>query len=301
MMLMLFRNHSTPSQMNSSLQYGSSFTLAIRLGLAGCVTVGLWLSSINAADETKSGTPPNQEAAPAPAGVTDKMAIERRPTGPTVLKEASTPTKILRYSSYLLNQYDADRDGVLQKNEWKAMHGKPELMDVNGDGDITVEEITRWVANYGRRKQTGHVTPTDSAAPESSTSSGKVTAPAEPEAPPQSTSVPPGERSADRTKETKYYVSPKRLPAGLPEWFVQKDTDGDGQLTFSEYSPGGVTAELMEFESYDANGDGMVTAKECMQKNSDKPTKDGNDSRGNANGQSNNKNARGKKKTKDTP
>ena len=254
-----------------------------------------------AADEEKTPPAPDQEAAPIANPdklVPDKMVPEKRlSTTPTVLKEASTPSKVLRYSQYLLNLYDTDRDGVLQKSEWKRMHGKPELIDANGDGEISVEEMTRWVAGYGRRKQSGNTAPTETTIPESTQPNSKPTAAPETDAPPQAASASNGERLADRSKETKYYVSPKRLPAGLPEWFVQRDLDGDGQLTFSEYSPNSVAAELVEFEGYDANGDGVVTAKECTQKNSDKAaTKESNDSRANS---SVTKQSRGKRKTKE--
>lgn len=294
MIPILFRNRSASPQLHSSTRAASrsSSQLLLSAVFAG---IALTVCNADAADEPKSTTQPTAETPP--VAVPEKVLPEKRTSSnPTVLKEASTPSKIIRYSNYLLNLYDANHDGVLQSSEWKTMHGKPELMDTNGDGEITVEEITRWVAGYGRRKQSGGVT-----SPESTHDAIPTTKPMtnETDAPPQSAAAPNGERQGERSKETKYYVSPKRLPAGLPEWFVQKDSDGDGQLTFTEYSPNNVAAELIEFESYDLNGDGVVTAKECVNKNSG--TSRDNDSKSNSNGQSVTKQSRGKRKTKETP
>ncbi len=54
----------------------------------------------------------------------------------------------------------------------------------------------------------------------------------------------------------------KPLPAGVPGWFVERDTDGDAQLTLAEYSPKLRTAEVTEFNRFDLNGDGLVTPLE---------------------------------------
>ena len=298
MMFPMFSRSRTTAQ-----QLGSSRCSRSSRHLRSAILAGLCLAAfkVHSAEEPKTTTTQAQEGAPIanPDKIApDKAAPDKRPPStPTVLKEASTPSKVLRYSQYLLNLYDTDRDGVLQKSEWKLMHGKPELIDTNGDGDISVEEMTRWVTGYGRRKQSGNIAPTETAIPESTPPTSKPSATPEADAPPQSASTSNGERLVDRAKETKYYVSPKRLPAGLPEWFVQRDLDGDGQLTFSEYSPNSVAAELVEFEGYDANGDGVVTAKECTQKNSDKAaSKDSNDSRANS---SVTKQSRNKRKTKE--
>ena len=78
--------------------------------------------------------------------------------------------------------------------------------------------------------------------------------------------IPPG----GRRRDLKFYVPSKRLPAGLPDWFLARDLDGDGQLTAAEYSPTSLAAELAEFSNYDLNGDGILTAKECVRKTSSK-------------------------------
>jgi hypothetical protein len=62
----------------------------------------------------------------------------------------------------------------------------------------------------------------------------------------------------------KFTVPRSRLPKGLPSWFIVRDADGDAQLTLAEYATDGSQSALREFTQYDANGDGVVTAKECL-------------------------------------
>ena len=65
-------------------------------------------------------------------------------------------------------------------------------------------------------------------------------------------------------RQAKFSVRRKRLPAGLPAWFLARDEDGDGQLTLSEFAPKPTPADLREFRRYDLNGDGLITAEECL-------------------------------------
>ena len=50
----------------------------------------------------------------------------------------------------------------------------------------------------------------------------------------------------------------------MPEWFTRRDTNGDGQLSLSEFAPNPTQADLEEFARYDRNGDGFITAQECL-------------------------------------
>ena len=65
-------------------------------------------------------------------------------------------------------------------------------------------------------------------------------------------------------RETRFHLSPKRLPAGLPDWFRTRDLDGDGQLTLSEFAPHATAAQQQEFVRYDLNGDGVLTPQEYL-------------------------------------
>jgi hypothetical protein len=70
--------------------------------------------------------------------------------------------------------------------------------------------------------------------------------------------------AADQARQRKYVVSPSRLPPGLPDWFRQRDRDGDGQLTLAEYAEVGSAAADREFARYDRNQDGLITPREVL-------------------------------------
>ena len=236
---------------------GKICSLCVILLISACVAV--------AAD------PPSANQESASSAKSDDVQ-ERRDLGPKDGKRFfTTPAKVNRYALYILKTYDENGDGLLQPDEWKKMHGHPEKMDRNSDGIVDFDELTKWFSDFGRRRHLGHANDseegsTQSANPRSNTAT--ESADAEPIA--GSTAPNSAAESGDRKRDQKYYVSPKRLPAGLPEWFNEHDQDGDGQLTFSEFAPNGGAAELTEFEKYDANGDGLVTGKEYTQKGSNK-------------------------------
>jgi len=51
----------------------------------------------------------------------------------------------------------------------------------------------------------------------------------------------------------------------LPDWFVARDLDGDGQVVMAEFADEWTELKAAEFEQYDANGDGIITSKECLE------------------------------------
>ena len=217
-------------------------------------------------------------------------------------RKISLYPKVIRYAHHLLAKYDLNRDGVLQKEEWMSMHGHPELIATYDEEVITLERLTNWIADYAQKRRNGAPTERNSiversnlvkssSAGEDEDSNGAPTAVDSIRLPSNASSsetsssdggqdselqtavISDGLQSPtnERRRDQKYYVPTKRLPAGLPDWFFARDKDGDGQLTASEYSATGLSSELAEFERLDANGDGVVTAKECVSKRPDKP------------------------------
>lgn len=205
----------------------------------------------------------------------NSSGVETRLAPHTAPQHSVLNPKIIRYATYLMDKYDLNRDKVLQKYEWQAMHGQPESIDQNRDELISLDELTAWVADYAHRRdagipvrretvstnlQSGPTSPPSDAVPAERSETGETAVVTEGQKP----------ATGERRRDQKFYVPPKRLPEGLPEWFHLKDKDGDGQLTASEFSETGVAAEMSEFSSYDANHDGVVTAKECVSKGSKK-------------------------------
>ena len=53
-----------------------------------------------------------------------------------------------------------------------------------------------------------------------------------------------------------------KRPAGLPRWFEQLDTDGDGQIGLYEWRQAGLPTN--HFRDLDLDGDGLLTAAEYL-------------------------------------
>jgi hypothetical protein len=67
--------------------------------------------------------------------------------------------------------------------------------------------------------------------------------------------------------DQKYYrfkTPHERLPKGIPDWFIEKDANRDGQIMMAEFATRWNNALVAEFLQFDRNGDGIVTPKECL-------------------------------------
>ncbi|MCE9605984.1 MAG: hypothetical protein K8U03_13900 [Planctomycetia bacterium] len=62
---------------------------------------------------------------------------------------AGSDERVAKYAEGLLNQYDANKDGVLQKDEWSKMRGEPKKSDRDNNDLITKEELAAHLSNYG--------------------------------------------------------------------------------------------------------------------------------------------------------
>jgi hypothetical protein len=54
------------------------------------------------------------------------------------------------------------------------------------------------------------------------------------------------------------------FPSGVPEWFKQRDADFDGQVFMWEYAGSWTDEAARSFNRLDANGDGVITARESL-------------------------------------
>lgn len=54
------------------------------------------------------------------------------------------------------------------------------------------------------------------------------------------------------------------LSEQLPTWFYERDLNGDGQVEMSEFTDEWTEEKVAEFESYDADGDGIITPLELL-------------------------------------
>jgi Ca2+-binding EF-hand superfamily protein len=169
----------------------------------------------------------------------------------------------------LLGKYGSDGDGELQEAGLARLRGdlwSSLAADVDSDGLLTEKELTDRVAMHGRGiKMWLMLSPEDveayfgpifnpvSVPPEASGDD-------RPDTPTQADRG--GAAAGDPRERMKYFLPAARLK-GVPGWFLQRDTDGDGQVSLSEFTPKPSQAALAEFYKYDANRDGVITAKEA--------------------------------------
>jgi hypothetical protein len=169
--------------------------------------------------------------------------------------------KIVRYATRLVRKYDGNGDGWLEQEEWRQMGGDPRDADANGDRLITLEELTQYVANYSLRRKIRLRSPGPEIQfvfPLLQTHNDAVSLRQ------QGTTVPAKPPLARPTPKPRFHVPSADLPEGLPQWFVQRDTDGDGQVSLHEFTAKTPRADMSLFSRTDANGDGLLTARECV-------------------------------------
>jgi len=162
------------------------------------------------------------------------------------------PAKLQRYAQWMVRRHDSDGDNRLTAAE---LGQNPEIfrrMDRDGNESVTVGEIAADAWAYALQRMNLGVVEGNRTDATSETAGENEAA---------------GENGSEtRRRETQFYVRPSRLPEGLPDWFLQRDLDGDAQLTPAEFSPGALGSELSEFDRLDANSDGIVTAAECVRR-----------------------------------
>ena len=165
------------------------------------------------------------------------------PTAPSATPSSgasSIEERIRTYAANLLRQYDADKNGTLEKSEWSQMSMNPTDADRNHDGHITLDELAAWLLAYSQNRAAASGSSSSSASKmwSSPTSSGK--------------------------RSYRFLSPAERLPKGLPDWFTQKDTNADGQVSMAEFSAAWTDQSADEFAKYDLNNDGVITADECL-------------------------------------
>jgi len=252
-----------------------------RVALSACL-LGMCVFGAIAGDEPPSGKP---EPVPAAKVMPIAKRIGYSSTPPTATQRAQLgkdrnspqllPAKFIRYASRIIQNHDLNDSGQLENAEWLKMKGQPKLADLDADGIITLAELARRIAYFGKNRNIRLVAPPVSiiTALGFSGANSPAANPADPASPIANTLSPPPPMvpsAEDNEKKplrqpTRFYVDRSKLPAGIPDWFFARDKDGDAQLTLAEFSPTARQSELKQFAEYDRNRDHIVTAKELVQ------------------------------------
>jgi Ca2+-binding EF-hand superfamily protein len=164
----------------------------------------------------------------------------------------------LRDAGERIQRYDRNRDGTLDANELREGRwgDDPMTFDQNGDSKLTREELA--VRSAKRRQNSSSSNPGNQR--DNRSQANNVQQPrqdAEKEKAPNPFEKITSYRMADKDG------NPKR-PAGLPEWFVRKDTDFDNQVSMKEFASKWTDDVIEDFNRADTNTDGLITTRECL-------------------------------------
>lgn len=69
------------------------------------------------------------------------------------LPDVAIPTKVTRYARRLFSRYDTNGDGVIDATERHHMQGDPAAIDYSADGEITLEELAAYTADFGQHRR----------------------------------------------------------------------------------------------------------------------------------------------------
>ena len=160
-------------------------------------------------------------------------------------KKEPNREKVAGYAKSLMRQYDKNKNGVLEKEEWRRMRGTPEKADRDGNGVITQDELTDRLVNYTKEKEETRSARSSTRRKRYVSNYGKKT-------------------SAGNGKSYRFTTNIERLPKGLPDWFSRNDRDSDGQIAMHEFSTSWSEIKVREFNELDRNGDGVLTPAEYL-------------------------------------
>jgi len=157
-----------------------------------------------------------------------------------------------RFAEAMMRQADRNGNGRLEPDEWNERWGDFREADRNHDGAVTADELAQRLSGFARRgpggDRGGPANPSGSASSSGSERAGS------------------GSGSPQQPKSYRVPTPTELLPAGLPDWFAQKDANADGQVAMAEFeSPRSWTAAAVaEFTRLDLNNDGFITPTECL-------------------------------------
>ncbi|MBM3964257.1 MAG: hypothetical protein FJ308_04210 [Planctomycetes bacterium] len=164
----------------------------------------------------------------------------------------------LRDADERLRRFDRNSDGAIDENEYKESRwGEPLTQwDRNKDGKLTREEVA---SRYARRRELRDTKGQegDKRGGNDSNRGGQNN-----QAEEKKGGTRPFEKQASFRITDSTGAAPR--PVGVPEWFIRDDTNGDNQVSMSEFARKWDASSLEDFYKFDTNQDGYITAKECL-------------------------------------
>jgi Ca2+-binding EF-hand superfamily protein len=190
------------------------------------------LSSNTTAGEKKTGTSSDSSSASA-SSTSSTLSLDDR---------------IRQHAISLMKEYDTNKNGQLEKEEWSQMKEKYKAADTNHDGIITLDELTKFlIADSGAGPQTSGGTLATNAGSNSVALQGNL-----------------GGSKTNRYRSSSAYE--RLADLNLPDWFARFDADGDGEVSMSEFikAKGDTESTAKEFANYDLDNDGIISPQEVL-------------------------------------
>jgi hypothetical protein len=231
-------------------------------------------------------------------------SFDVRPLAGRAMISRPVSPKLLRYTEHLISKYDTNTNGRLEFDEWFGkMSGSPQVIDLNGDRVLTLDEIATHIEKFSRGRTIHNPYPLQQlidnrVIPEQTKPEGifrPITQPIPVRRISESQSiaerpelseeelaeeVQPGDTTDENGTttdggenepfqgrmppgQTRRYTTPTQ---GLPVWFVQRDLNGDGQVSLYEFcAPNFSNQDLANFGRLDRNADGFIRPNELPQ------------------------------------
>ena len=156
--------------------------------------------------------------------------------------------RMAMFANSIMQRYDSNKSGVIEKEEWKNFRSDPSGADKNKDNKITKEELSAWMQSRfsgGQQQQEFKPNPYREGGEkygETKSSAG----------------------STSQGSGVRFLTPHERLPQGIPSWFINTDGNLDGQVAMGEYTDKWSESVLKEYYQFDANRDGIITPFECI-------------------------------------
>ena len=191
-------------------------------------------SSSKSSSSTRSSSPSSTSRRGSP--------IRRTPSStPSKSAYNSGNDRYARYAKGLMTQYDANKDGKLDKAELGKMRRPPKDADVNRDGFVTSEELTSVLSGNSKP------------------SPKTVVQTSQPSQPSVERARRENENRLKSYRGSRSSSSRSRRSGGS---FSSLDTNLDGQIQMFEFAQEWDSDVYSEFRQKDSNGDGIITSEE---------------------------------------
>ena len=166
--------------------------------------------------------------------------------------------RVKRYAEGLMRRYDRDKSGYLEqkRGEWDRLRGDPKKFDRNRDHVLNINELTSLLKGYSNSSNSS------SSSKQASNRSSKYDRKKERE---RSKGRDDDRKvSSEDRKSYRFLTAHERLPDDLPDFFVEKDKDQDGQIMMSEFAATWSEYKVQQFTKYDLNNDGILVPEEVL-------------------------------------